>query len=109
MNILFSGFGVRLWNEILHPIRDLHKKEFKGEIRQLLLNILVNENDYIVTPIIVYKICLATYLQLVNVVFINVSTFLGVFLVISLPPLNSICSVSDCNNCNNFNFILKQF
>ena len=31
-----------------------------------------------------------------------------VLLVISLPPLNSICSVFDCNNCNNINFTFKQ-
>ena len=42
--------------EILRCIRDLPKREFKGEIRRLLLNILVNENDYIETPIIVQKI-----------------------------------------------------
>ena len=35
----FSRFGVRLWNEIPRRIRDLPKKEFKGEIRQLLLSI----------------------------------------------------------------------
>ena len=57
--LLFSRFGVRLWNEIPRRIRDLPKKEFKGEIRQLLLNILVNENYYIATPIIVEKIGLA--------------------------------------------------
>ena len=47
---------MRLWNEIPRRIRDLPKKEFKGEIRRLLLNILENENDYIETPIIVQKI-----------------------------------------------------
>ena len=52
----FPRFGVRLWNEI--P-RDLPKKEFKGEIRRLLLNIFVNENDYIEKPIIVQQIGLA--------------------------------------------------
>ena len=55
----FSRFGVRLWNEITRRIRDLPKKEFKEEIRRLLLNILVNENNYIETPIIVQKIGLA--------------------------------------------------
>ena len=30
-----------------------------------------------------------------------------VFHMISLPPLNSICSVFDCNNCNNINYILS--
>ena len=55
----FSRFGVRPWNEMPRRIRDLPKKEFKGEIRRLLLNILVNENDYIETPIIVQKIVLA--------------------------------------------------
>ena len=55
----FSRFGVRLCNEIPRRIRDLPKNEFKGEIRWLLLNILVNENDYIETPIIVQRIGLA--------------------------------------------------
>ena len=55
----FSRFGVRLWNEIPRRMRDLPKKEFKGEIPRVLLNILVNENDYIETPIIVQKIGLA--------------------------------------------------
>ena len=52
----------RLWNEIPRRIRDLPKKEFKGEIRRLLLNILVNENDNIETPIIVQKIGLSVQL-----------------------------------------------
>ena len=69
------------------------RKELKGEIRRLLLNILVNENDYIETPILVQKIGLFLFC---------------VLFVISLPPPNSICSVFDCNNCNNINFILKQ-
>ena len=55
----FSLFGVRLWNEIPRGIRDLPKKECKREIRRLLLNILVNVNDFIETPIIVQKIGLA--------------------------------------------------
>ena len=55
----FSRFGVRQWNEIPRRIRDLPKKVFKGEIRRLLLNILINENDYIEAPIIVQKIDLA--------------------------------------------------
>ena len=33
-------------HEIPRRIRDLPKKESKGEIRRLLLNILVHENDY---------------------------------------------------------------
>ena len=32
----FLRFGVSLWNEIPRRIRDLPKKEFKGEIRRLL-------------------------------------------------------------------------
>ena len=55
----FSRFGLRLWNEIPRRIRDLPKKEFKGEVRWLLLKIVVNENGYIETPIIVQKIGLA--------------------------------------------------
>ena len=55
-----SRFGVRLWNEIPHRIKDLPKREFKGKIRRILLNILVNENDYIEAPITVQKIGLAS-------------------------------------------------
>ena len=54
----FSRFGVRRWNEIPRRIRDLPKKEFKGEIRRLL-NILVNENVCFETLIVVQKIGLA--------------------------------------------------
>ena len=84
----------------------LFLKEFKAQIRRLLLNILVNENDYIETPIIVQKIGLANELQLVN--FSTFSLFFYELLVISLPPLHSFCFVFDCNNCNSINFILKQ-
>ena len=38
-----SRFGVKLWNEIPCSLRNLHKKEFKTEIRRLLLDILVKE------------------------------------------------------------------
>ena len=54
-----SRFGVRLWNEMPRRIRDLPKKEFKGEIGRLLLNILKNKNDYIKMLIIGQKIGLA--------------------------------------------------
>ena len=55
----FSRFGVRLWNEIPRRIRDLPKKEFKGENSPASPQYLVNGNDYVETPIIVQKIVLA--------------------------------------------------
>ena len=48
----FSRFGVKLWNKIPCSLRNLAKKEFKREIRRLLLDILVKENDHIETLII---------------------------------------------------------
>ena len=54
----FSRFGIGLWNEILHCIRDFPKKLFKGEIHQLL-DILTNKNDFFEMPIIIQKIGLA--------------------------------------------------
>ena len=45
---------LRLWNEVLaRRIRELPKKEFKGEGRRLRFDILTNENGYIETAIIV--------------------------------------------------------
>lgn len=38
---------------------NLPKKEFKREIRRLLLDILVNENYYLETPIIIHKVGLS--------------------------------------------------
>ena len=52
----FSRFGVKLWNEIPQRIRNFSKKAYKREIRGILSEILVNENDYIETPIIVKKV-----------------------------------------------------
>ena len=48
-----------MWKEIPRGLRNLPKKEFKREIRWLLLDILVKENDYIETPIIIQKVGLA--------------------------------------------------
>ena len=48
-----------MWNEILSTLRNLPTKVFKTQIRQLLLHILVQENDYIETPIIIQKVGLA--------------------------------------------------
>ena len=53
-----------LWNEILCSLRNLPKKEFKREVRRRLLDILVQENDYIETPIILKKVRLAKELCL---------------------------------------------
>ena len=50
-----SGFGIKLWNEIPHYIRDLPRKNVLKTLHNLLLNILQNENDYIETPMIAKK------------------------------------------------------
>ena len=52
---------INLWNEILSSLRNLPTKEFK---REVLLDILVQENDYIETPIIIKKVRLAKELCL---------------------------------------------
>ena len=52
----FSRFGVKLWNEIPQRVRNLSKNAYKREIRGILSEILINENDYIETPIIVKKV-----------------------------------------------------
>ena len=51
-NFLKPVLTINLWNEILCSLRNLRKKEFKREVRRLLLDILVQENDYIETPIL---------------------------------------------------------
>ena len=48
-----------LWNEILSSLRNFPKKVFKRKIHRLLLDILVKENNYIETPIIIQKVGLA--------------------------------------------------
>ena len=48
-----------LWNEVLSSLRNLPEKVFKRKIHRLLLDILVKENDYIETPIIIKKFGLA--------------------------------------------------
>ena len=47
----FSRFGVKLGNEIPCSSRNLPKKEFKREIRRILLDILGKEHDHIETPV----------------------------------------------------------
>ena len=52
----FSRFGVKLWNEIPCSLRNLPKKEFKREIRRILIDILAKEHDHIETPISVHLV-----------------------------------------------------
>ena len=58
-----SRFGVKLWNEIPCHIRDLPKKEFTKVLHGVLSDILIRENYYIETPLIIKKNC---FLQLSN-------------------------------------------
>ena len=51
-----SRFGVKLWNGIPYHLTILSKKLFKKTLRQLLLDILEKEDDYIQIPTIIKKI-----------------------------------------------------
>ena len=51
-----SRFGVKLWNEIPCSLRNLPKKEFKREIRRILIDILAKEHDHIETSISVHLV-----------------------------------------------------
>jgi hypothetical protein len=53
---IFSRFGVKLWNGIPYHLTILSKKLFKKTLRQLLLDILEKEDDYIQIPTIIKKI-----------------------------------------------------
>ena len=47
----FALFGAQIWNNIPIAIRDSSKSSFKKKINELLFNILVKEDSYIVSPI----------------------------------------------------------
>ena len=51
-----SRFGVKLWNETPCSLRNLPKKEFKREIRRILIDILAKEHDHIETSISVHLV-----------------------------------------------------
>ena len=49
----FSRLGVKLWNGIPSYITNLPKRAFKKDLRKLLLDILVKEDEYIEIPMII--------------------------------------------------------
>ena len=55
-NNSFSRLGVMPWNEIPRYITDLPKKTSKRVLRELLLDILEKEDDYIQIPMIIKKV-----------------------------------------------------
>ena len=62
-----SRFGGKLWNETPCSLGNLPKKEFKREIRRLLLDIiLVKENDYIETPSYHQIVIVSFFMSLYN-------------------------------------------
>jgi len=61
-----SRFGGKLWNEIPCSLGNLPKKEFKREIRRLLLDISVKENDYIETPSYHHNVIVSFFMSLYN-------------------------------------------
>lgn len=52
----FSSVGIKLWNEIPKQLRELPKRIFKRKLRQTLFEILKEEDSYVETPVIIYKI-----------------------------------------------------
>ena len=64
-----SRFGGKLWNETPCSLGNLPKKEFKREIRRLLLDIiLVKENDYIETPSYHQIVIISFFMSLYNII-----------------------------------------
>ena len=64
-----SRFGGKLWNETPCSLGNLPKKEFKREIRRLLLDIiLVKENDYIETPSYHQIVIVSFFMSLYNII-----------------------------------------
>ena len=69
LEIHISRFGGKLWNETPCSLGNLPKKEFKREIRQLLLDIiLVKENDYIETPSYHQIVIVSFFMSLYNII-----------------------------------------
>ena len=52
----FARFGVKLWNSYRDKFRQLTKSGFKKHLRDLLFLIMEAEDNYIETPILLYKI-----------------------------------------------------
>ena len=49
----FSRIGVKVWNAIPQALRNLSKKAFKRELKQILFIILGSQNSYIDLPEII--------------------------------------------------------
>ena len=52
----FARFGAKLWNSFQKKFRQLSKTAFKKHVHHLLFLIMEAEDDYVETPILVYKI-----------------------------------------------------
>ena len=52
----FARFGAKLWNSFQNKFRQLSKNTFKKHVHHLLFLIMEAEDDYVETPILVYKI-----------------------------------------------------
>ena len=52
----FAKFGAKLWNSICDELRQLPKRAFKEHINVMLFSLLVAENDYVKSPILLQKI-----------------------------------------------------
>ena len=65
----FSRFSAKVWNEIPCSSRNLPKKEFKREIRRLLLDILVKETSIVIhnqeKMAEKWRVCMAIQSQLI--------------------------------------------
>ena len=52
----FARFGAKLWNSYRDKFRQLPKSAFKKHVHDLLLLIMEAEDNYVETPILLYKI-----------------------------------------------------
>ena len=52
----FARFGAKLWNSFQNKFQQLPKSAFKKHVHHLLFLIMEAEDDYVETPILVYKI-----------------------------------------------------
>ena len=52
----FARFGAKLWNSYQNKFRQLPKSAFKKHVHDLLFLIMEAEDDYVETPILLYKI-----------------------------------------------------
>ena len=51
----FARFGAKLWNSYQNKFRQLPKSSFKKHVHDLLFLIMEAEDDYVETPILLYK------------------------------------------------------